>query len=150
MDNLNNKDGFVWRGEFITDPRQTHCGRFEVKDSHMVYGQNYLDWLETKYRKIKFCIFDVEDGEAFTGYHPIKEAHEHLPKNHIRRAQVYWNNWLCPYVLKHEHDRLYNWFTEETPEPQSLEEIEAYRNAKPNEHGLYYWGGGYTWEEHKE
>tara|TARA_B100000963_G_C22245248_1_gene501775 strand:+ start:122 stop:538 length:417 start_codon:yes stop_codon:yes gene_type:complete len=132
MDNLDNEDGFIWRGEFITDPTHTHCGRFEVKDSHMVYGQNYLDWLETKYRKIKFSIFDAE--EVFIGYFPIDLSKE--PFN------GYWNGWLCPYVLKHEDERISNWFAEEYG-------IETYRNSKPNEHGLYYWGGCYTWEEHK-
>ena len=71
-------------------------------------------------------------------------------KKKIQAFNGYWNGWLCPYVLRHEHERIYNWFAEETPEPQSLEEIEAYRNAKPNEHGLYYWGACYTWEEYKE
>ena len=142
MDNLDNIDGFVWRGEFITDPTHTHCGRFEVKDSHMVYGQNYLDWLETKYRKIKFSIFDAENEETFTGYFPIDLSKEAF--------NGYWNGWLCPYVLKHEHERIFNWFAEETPEPESLEDIEAYGNATPNKHGLYYWGGCYTWEEHRE
>ena len=165
MDNLDNEDGFNWQGQFITDPRKTHCGRFEVKDSHMVYGQNYLDWLETKYRKIKFSVFDAEDGETFTGYFPIDLSKD--PFN------GYWNGWLCPYVLKHEHERIYNWFAEETPEPQSLEDdgeesflldvlqgrrrvflvgvedIEAYRNDEPNKHGLYYWGSGYVWKEHR-
>jgi hypothetical protein len=96
--------------------------------------------MKKQYRNIKFAI---EDGEVFDGFFPTDLSNE--PFN------GYWNGWLCPYVDEQTHDKIIsmmmNCLDSFEALPEEYEDLKYYIDMKPNEDGLYYWGGCYIWTE---
>lgn len=99
--------------------------------------------MKREYRKLSFAI---EDGQVFEGYHPVDLSTEPLGG--------YWNGWLCPYVDAETHDKIIAYLMDNLDSfdaiPSEYEDLKSFIDAKPNEDGLYYWGGCYIWSEVKE
>ena len=81
------------------------------------------------------CLFSFEGTDPqFVGYFD--------PQN------KYWNGWLNPYVTEEVHQKIVKSVLRGlTPDNfRQYDDALAYASMRPDEGGLYYWGGCFCWD----